>query len=137
MLTYHNTQPEELDRLKQWVASDPYHKDLLKGEFWIPKPGEKGIKYLTVSDENGIVFNLKLVNAMRVYVQFSPESQPDRIKNALTEAFGFISAGAKRLGYHEMLFDSIARPLIRFFSKFGFKPIQDTYSVKLGDSHAA
>lgn len=129
MLTYTNATPDDLARLQNWVAADEFHKDTLSGEFWIPQPDVKGVKWLTVSDENGAVFNLRLENAMRVFVQFPPEPDVERTKNALKEAFAFISAGAKRLGYHEMLFDSVSKPLIRFFSKFGFKPMANTFKV--------
>ena len=134
MLSYANADDADFGRLDEWTAADPFHKDTLSGSFWIPKPDEKGVKCITVADEHGVLFNLKLVNAMRVYVQFPPKPSDglqERIRAGLNDAFGFVSAGAKRLGYHEMLFDSVSAPLIQFFSKFGFKPVTDTFKVGL------
>jgi len=132
------TLPTEADlpQLTEWVSKDEYHKDMLKPDHFLPKPDkegklEKGIIYLKVEDEAGVVFYLRLSNVMRAEIQFSPNAEPERVRRGLKEAFSAVSLKAKTMGYKEMLFDSVSQHLIVFFSRLGFKPVKDHYKVSL------
>jgi tRNA splicing endonuclease len=76
-----------------------------------------GVKCLAVEDEKGVVFHLRVENVMRVYAQFPPEQEidHDRLHKALHESFLFVASGAKRMGYREMIFDSVSQNIDRVF----------------------
>jgi len=128
----------DIPRLSAWIAKDscPQHHDV-KPEWWaadsqtLAKP--MGSKSIAVETVGGVVFYLKLENVMRCYIQFPPDVGNDKeiTKLALKQAFYEISAGAKSLGYHEMIFDSQSKGLINLFGKFGFQEAKDQYSVRL------
>lgn len=137
-LNHREVTEQDKEQLEKWVAADPAHCGLLTADFWIPTrdaDGNKtpGTKCFSVEDENGVAFYLRLDNVMRVYVQFPPDSERDseRIKKALEESFSTIAGNAHKLGYKEMIFNSVSKSLIRFFKKFGFKELQDTFQVEL------
>lgn len=132
------TLPTEADlpELTEWVSKDPYHKDIITADHFMPKPDkdgnfENGIVYLKVSDEAGTVFYLRLSNVMRTEVQFSPDATSERMRDALRKAFSFVSAKARSMGYREMIFDSVSQHLISFFDKLGFEPIKNHYKISL------
>ncbi|SRR5260370_28643810 len=135
-LNHREATEQDRETIKKWLDADPVHRDLVTADFWLPSLNEderKGTKCITVEDENGVAFFLRCENIMRVYVQFPPEEERDseRIKSALQRSFMFVAAGAKKLGYKSMIFDSVSKPLIRFFNKFGFKQFTDMYKVDL------
>lgn len=135
MLKYRHTSPENLPQLDQWVAEDSVHKDQFTGSHFIlpEEKAPKGVQCIEISDEQGILFYLKLTNAVLVEAQFPPKDEvtPERIRRGLREAFGFFSHRLREMGYHAMLFDSVSKSLIRFFEGFGFKRIPDFFRVSL------
>ena len=131
MLKYKQSTEEDLPVLNEWVAADLDHAPKCEGSFFVLKPDEKGVQCIRVEDDQGIVFYLKLTNALLVDTQFPPNVDKERTKAALTEAFQFFSAASKNMGYHAMLFDSVSPSLIRFFQRFGFKRLTDFFKVNL------
>lgn len=136
MINHREANEEDRKQLTEWIAaSSESHQ--VPTDFWINKevdPNKKsGIKTLVIEDESGKIFHLRVENVMRVYVQFPPEGtvDPERTKAALTESFKTIAGNGIRLGYKEMIFDSTSKALIRFFRKFGFKKLDDTFGVRL------
>ena len=135
-MDYRIPDEKDIPQLEEWISQDVFHRDHLTPKHWIPvldaegKP-EKGVRHLAVSDENGVVFYLRLTNVMRVEVQFPPAGEPLRVGKGLREAFSFVSLSAKKMRYKEMLFDSVSSHLISFFKKLGFEPVKDHYKVAL------
>lgn len=135
-LNHRDSNEKDREQIARWTAADEAHQGLIPAEFWLPAEdpeARKGTKCLAVEDENGVIFYLRLDNVMRVYVQFPPEGEIDRerIGLALKTSFGFIASGAKRIGYKEMIFDSVSKPLISFFKLLGFSDLLNTFKVNL------
>ena len=138
MINHRDAVEEDRKQLNEWIAASPSTHQV-STDFWINKRDENGslkelgVKTLVIEDESGKVFHLRVENVMRVYVQFPPDTliDPERTKDALMQSFKTIAGNGIRLGYKEMLFDSTAKPLIRFFKKFGFKKLDDTFGVRL------
>jgi hypothetical protein len=136
-------EPNEVDRdqIAKWIEKDsnPQHNGV-SPDFWLPEVDEqgnktdKGTKCLAVMNGEGkVLFYLRLENIMRCYIQFPPDAERDQLETAvgLKGAFLTVASGAKATGYREMIFDSKSEGLIRLFSKFGFKPAEDNYLVRL------
>ncbi len=135
-------EPNEVDRdqIAKWIVKDscPQHNDV-SPDFWLPEVDEDGnrvdgTKCLAVMNGEGtVLFYLKLENVMRCYIQFPPEAERDKLETAvgLKGAFLTIAPGAKANGYREMIFDSKSEGLVKLFSRFGFKPAEDNYLVRL------
>lgn len=140
-MNYRKTTADDLERLNRWIALDPAHKDVITGSFFVPQPADteeskdanKGIAYVTVEDDDGAVFYLRLENCTRVYAQFPPDEEKNdhRLTRALKHAFVFIAKKTKELGSHEMLFDSVSDTLVGFFKRFHFEELKNTFQVKL------
>jgi hypothetical protein len=135
MINHRDASEQDRKQLKEWIDASPdSHK--VSEDFWIDKDDadkEKGVKKVVVEDENGKMFHLRIENVMRVYIQFPPDAEidPERMKAALEGSFKTIVGNGIRLGYKEMIFDSVSKPLIRFFRKFGFKKLDNTFGVRL------
>lgn len=132
------TKESDLPRLSKWIAEDtcPQHRGV-DPKWWTNETfGETkpmGTKCFAVELPGGVVYYLKLENVMRCYIQFPPDSErdPEMTKLALKYAFAHISAGARQLGYHEMIFESQSRGLVNLFTTFGFKEAKDNFLVRL------
>lgn len=132
----------EVDRqqIAKWIEKDscPQHWGV-SPDFWLPEVDAEGnpvygTKCLAVMDGKGdVLFYLKLENVMRCYIQFPPDDERDLIKTAaaLKGAFMVVAPGAKANNYKEMIFDSKSPGLVKLFEKFGFKKVEDTFSVRL------
>ncbi len=137
-VTIREANESDLPRLSKWIAEDscPQHHGV-DPRWWITNSFSEekpmGTRSLAVETPGGVVFYLKLENVMRCYIQFPPDVERDKEVTALAlkRAFLEISAGAKHLGYHEMIFDSQSQGLVNLFTKFGFKEAQDNFLVRL------
>jgi hypothetical protein len=138
MINHREANEEDRKELGEWIASAP-ESHQISTDFWINKRDENGVfkepgvKTVAIEDEGGKIFHLRIENVMRVYIQFPPEGtvNPERMRAALTGSFKTIAGNGIRLGYKEMIFDSVSKPLIRFFRRFGFKKLDDTFGVRL------
>lgn len=118
----------EADReiIAAWMARDPDHKTLDPAAFWAP-----GLESFALEDEEGTILYIRCANVMRVDVQFDTEAR-DRTRKALPEAFQWLKGEARKRTYREMIFDSVAKPLIWFcVSKLGFRPVRNEYHAFL------
>lgn len=138
MIDHREASAADAEQIQKWIDADPAHAGIIKADFWLPAIGEDGkalpgTKRLAVTDEKGVAFYIRVDNVMRVSIQFPPDSErdPERTKMALTGSFRVLAANGKRLGYSEMIFDSVSKSLIKFFSKFGFSEMKDTFKVDL------
>lgn len=138
-IQFRDTAESDIPQLTDWIARDacPQHK--VPVDFWVPAfdeggtPKDKYTKYLTIYDEKGVIYYLKLENVMRAYIQFPPDGDRDKTRTsvALKHAFYNVAAGARKMGYKEIIFDSKAEGLINIFTKFGFKPAEDNFLVRI------
>lgn len=138
MLRYRHPTSEDLPKLNEWVAADPAHRDLFKGDHFVLLPDADGKlppgqQCIEVLDDHGTVFYLKFTNALVVETQFPPnhDTQSIRLAKALTEAFGYFGLATKTKGYHAMFFNSVSDSLIKFFEKHGFEKLTDYFKVNL------
>lgn len=115
---------KENDRFlcEKWLALDREHCDTSDLSFWMP-PTEnrhKGTDYLAVEDSIGVVGYVVLENILRIHCQFPPDTEKDRIR----EAMGVFIAKLKqeaRPQYKQLIFESVSPALIWFLRKFGFR----------------
>jgi len=134
-----DTDSSDISQLTNWIARDACPQHAVPADFWVPEKNEDGTpkdkytKYLTVYNEEGVIYYLKLENVMRAYIQFPPEGERDKLRTslALKHAFYTVASGARKMGYKEIIFDSKSDGLINIFTKFGFKPAEDNFLVRL------
>jgi hypothetical protein len=139
-IEFRDTNSSDIPQLIDWIERDacPQHRDV-SAYFWVPSlnedgsPKDKYTKYLTVYDEEGVLYYLKLENVMRAYIQFPPDSErdPGRTSLALKHAFYNVAAGARKMGYREIIFSSVSEGLISLFKKFGFKSSPNEFLVRI------
>ena len=138
-IEFRDTDSSDISQLTDWIARDACPQHNVPADFWVPEKNEDGTskdkytKYLTVYDEEGVIYYLKLENVMRAYIQFPPDGDRDKTRTsvALKHAFYNVAAGARKRGYKEMIFDSKSEGLISLFTKLGFKPSEDDFLVRL------
>lgn len=133
---YRDTNEVDLPEIQRWISldSNEAHRGV-DAEFWLPEEGERTVrsKCLAVMHEGKVVFYLKLENVMRALIQFPPDSERDPVLTslALQTAFGDVSAGAKHIGFNEILFESESKGLIGLFGKLGFQEAKNQFLVRL------
>jgi len=118
-----NLTEEDKTLLADWIAKEPDHKHT--PEFYF-EPGSKTIMY---QDEQGPVFAVKYSSALRVDVEFNPEAEKDRIREALKIVVPDVAAQAKDQKFKEIVFTSVSKPLIAFCRLLGFSAIPDYRKV--------
>jgi hypothetical protein len=124
------TSPQDAAQISEWIAADENHKGIEKAEFWIPS-GEKDktFKY-AVEDEQGPIFYVVGENVLRLSIQFAP-NQKRRMVKAIHEFTKVMAEGARRMGYKELIFESVFFPLIRFLHKRGFRSSKSEHVYNL------
>jgi len=133
---YRDTAEIDLPEIRRWIAADSSlkHKNV-PGEFWLPETNERTVrsKCLAVTNEGKVVFYLKLENVMRCLIQFPPDEERDLVTTqlALKAAFLMVSAGAKHIGYNEMIFESESKGLVGLFGKLGFGEAKNNFLTRL------
>jgi hypothetical protein len=114
------------EKIAAWMAQDADHKTLDPAAFWEP-----GTESFALEDEDGTVMYVRCSNVMRIDIQFDTDAR-DRTRAMLREGFEWLKGEAKRRSYREMIFDSVAKPLIWFCMKtLGFRPVRNEYHVTL------
>lgn len=137
-LSLRHTSEADLPLLSNWIAKDscPQHNGV-DPKWWLPeiREDEHAIRStcIAVTDATGVLFYIKLENVMRCYIQFPPDGErdPQRTKDGLKFAFLNVAAGAKKLGYNEMIFESKSEGLVNVFTKFGFKEVKDNFLTRI------
>jgi hypothetical protein len=138
-IEFRDTDSSDIPQLTDWIARDACPQHNVPANFWVPEKNEDGTpkdkytKYLTVYDEEGVIYYLKLENVMRAYIQFPPDGErnPSRTSLALKHAFYNVAAGARKMGYREIIFSSVSEGLISLFKKFGFKSSPNEFLVRI------
>lgn len=132
-ITFRDPSEVDRDQLSRWITQDccPQHNDVAP-EFWMPEAKE-GTKCMAVEEDGKVLFYLKLENVMRCYIQFPPDAERDKFATslALKKAFFTVAAGAKNLGYREIIFESKSDGLVNLFTKLHFTEAQNNFLVRL------
>lgn len=133
-MTHRETEISDEPLLKELMAKDPAHRDV-SPTFFIEKTADGtktlGVKCLVVGNAKGPLFFLRLENVIRVYMQVAEGQEPGDLKAAMKETLQMVHGNGRRLGYKALIFDSVSRPLIWFFSRLGFKKFPDIYKLDL------
>jgi hypothetical protein len=108
------------DMLSEWIAAEPDHAGNTVAFY--STPGTKSVLY---SDEEGPVCVVRYSSSLRLDMEFNPTVSKDRIKEAMKSQLPEIAEQAKSQGFSELVFDSIAQPLIKFCEKLGFSTCPD------------
>lgn len=124
---FKETTPMDIERLKQWIESDPYHRgtDPL---FWMTG---NGLLSFRVEDQKGTTMYIRLDkddNLLRIHTQFAPENQVSKLRTVKSLILGFpkIECVARANSLDGYVFGSYSPDLILFMvRKFGFTPISD------------
>jgi hypothetical protein len=126
MVELTSTLPANLDRIKEWIAVDPWHKDdptflaegLLTGQ---------GLLSFCVADSEGPLCFVRLDaegDMVRFATQFGPEAEVSKrrlITGLLSTGIPALIAFAKDKGYKGLVFETTNESLINFMDKQGFK----------------
>jgi len=122
------TSPTTLDdliKIQEWIAQDPWHKDdpswtaeaLLTG---------KGALSFCVLDDKGPLFFVRLNregDMLRLATQFAPESEVSKsrlVKGLLSVGIPTITEFGKVKGYKGIVYESTNESLINFMKMQGF-----------------
>lgn len=106
------------------MRADPFHKDISPDIFFA-----QSTETLVFEDERGPILFVNLAAVYRAFVQFPPDD-PTRVREALPIAFNFVRGRARVTGVKEIIFESVARPLIRFCKqKLGFRASPNEYKT--------
>lgn len=128
------TTSADLEQIREWIASDPYHKDdprctadgLLTGN---------GTLTFCLQDDEGPLCFVRLdaeEELLRLSTQFGPESEVSKkrlVTGLLSTGIPAIILFAKESKSKGVVFESTSPSLIAFMDKQGFKP-------KSGDDYA-
>lgn len=124
MLKFRKTTEADHNKLAEWIAADPDHREKGDPSFWLPQNPEDKIQTFAVQDEEGDIFFVRGENCLRLHIQFAPASEKRRLAKAISEFSDRIAQSARHLKYTEIIFESVFKPLVRFLtnSKRGFQP---------------
>jgi hypothetical protein len=122
----------DLQNLAVNLAVDPYHGE---GTFkpWLDSPGER----ITFYDDKGILFHILLERTVRIHFQHNEEADKRRLIVGIKHGIEWLktTSAAAKPRIVELLFDSIAEPLIKLFARWGFKPSPHEQKVRLHEDH--
>ena len=106
--------------LAEWIAAEPDHSNSTPDFYYTP-----GTKTILYSDEQGPVCVVRYSSSLRLDMDFAPGIDKSRIKEAMKSQLPEIAEQAKSQGFSEIVFDSVAKPLIKFCQYLGFSACPD------------
>lgn len=106
---------KDTEMLAEWIAAEPDHADNTPAFY--STPGTKSVLY---SDEEGPICVVRYSPVLRLDMEFNPAVSKERIKEAMKSQLPEIVGQAKSQGFSEIVFDSVAKPLIKFCERLGF-----------------
>ncbi len=119
------TTKQDVPKIEEWIAVDPFHKDEIKHSAEWLLTGNGALAFC-VTDAQGPLCYVRLDaedNMLRLATQFAPENQVSK-KRLVT---GLLSVGipaiiefGKNKGYKGIVFESTSEPLIAFMQQQGF-----------------
>lgn len=124
------TTGEDLPRIKEWIASDPFHKGdpswqaegLLTGN---------GILAFCVTDADGPLCFVRLDvrgEMLRLATQFGPEEEVSKkrlVVGLIASGIPAIKTFAEEKGFKGIVFESMNESLIEFMKKQGFNTVEN------------
>jgi hypothetical protein len=130
----------DLERIRDWVQADPFHKDDPKNQAEFLLTGN-GLLTFCLVDDVGPLCYVKLDaegDLVRLATQFGPESEVSKrrlIVGMLKMGIPAVINFAKSKGYKGIVFESISPTLISFMSKQGFKAADgNDYALAFGEN---
>lgn len=130
------TPQSDIERLKQWIELDQYHRgtDPL---FWMTG---NGLLSFRIEDTQGVTMYVRLEkddSLLRIHTQFAPDTEVSKLRTVKSLIYGLSKAElvAKSNHLHGYVFQSTSPDLILFMiKKFGFTPIgNDDYRLLFED----
>lgn len=104
--------------LEKWITLDNDHAGKTNVDFWLPK--ENTTCFVT-EDDIGAVFYVRGETALRLHIQFGPETEKRRIAKVLTHFIPMIESEARKKGYRQIIWESTSTSLIKFAKAFGYR----------------
>ena len=115
------TSDSDASQIAAWIAADPSHAGTTEASFFLPSENTSPSTFFhAIEDEKGPIFFVRAETGLRLHVQSAP-SEHQRTTQALAEFAEMMGQGAKKLGYAELIFESVRRPLINFLHRHGFR----------------
>ncbi|HEV1286545.1 MAG TPA: hypothetical protein VNU44_14585 [Bryobacteraceae bacterium] len=124
--TAHASDDAEL--LARWIAADPDHAGRVSATEWLAK--RKGVQNLLAIDGDGPLLFLHCSNAMRLDIQFAPDSEL-RTARALLSGLPFLVKTFGAQGYRELIYESRSPRLVKFLERIGFRETSTEHVLAL------
>ena len=112
-----HVRPEHWRLLEEWIAADPDHRGQTVAA-WLEPQG--GVQQLVAVDRSGPLMFIRCSNAMRLDIQFSPETRM-RTALALKDGLPFLARMFRAQGYRELIYESGSPRLVDFLQRLGFR----------------
>lgn len=119
---------EDRAQVVEWLKNDPDHQTADSSLFTDEAPGRT---QFAIEKDGQPVFYCTVENIARIHIQFNPSGSILQNVKGLITGFKWLMGSLKERGYHELVFDSRFRPLIRMCEKaLGFQKRDQDYSVR-------
>lgn len=122
MLKQRSAVAEDRAILDDFIYQDEDHQGRVIADFWLPAKEKDSTARFVAEDSVGPVMFVRGENVLRLHIQFSASKL--RNARALAEFIPMIEKDAKKHGFTQIIFDSVAEPLIKFSEKFGYRRSQ-------------
>ena len=109
----HLVTEDDRAMLESWIQAEPSHPNT--PDFYIAPP--KNVSTCVYSDDQGPVFVGRYTPVLRMDFDFNPQAGPERIGALMQSEFVGLVQQAKAWNFYQLIFDSVAKPLIRFCEK--------------------
>jgi hypothetical protein len=110
--------------LESWITSEDSHSH--GPEYYTRAP--QGVVSAIYSDEEGPLCVVRFEPCLRLQMDFDKTANPERIQKILQSELPGIETEARNRNFQQLLFESVARPLIAFCRRrLGFKPSPNEY----------
>lgn len=119
---------DDKTQVVEWLRNDPEHQTANSSLFTDAAPGRT---QFAMEKDGQAIFYCTVENVARIHIQFNPSGSILKNIKTLITGFKWLMGSLKERGYHELIFDSRFRPLIRMCEKaLGFQKRDQDYSVR-------
>ena len=118
---------DDIELARAWTAADPAHAGIIAPAYWLQQ--DIGVDSYLLADEHGPLFFFQMRRAVRLLIQFAPETEvdPTRTRSGLELGVKWLSMALGACSVTELIFDSTSKLLRRFVTgKLGFYSKVDT-----------
>jgi formamidopyrimidine-DNA glycosylase len=118
----------DIENLHVSLSVDPFHQGQSVTNWTSP-----GGDLITFFDEetNEVLFHVRMERIMRLHFQHSLSADRKRRIVGMKQAILWLKQKAKDLGFRELIYESAASKLIKFFHRFGFVEATNEQKVQL------